>query len=141
MRAVKNNLPTPSGEVGELDDSRPGYWHISKCPGRAGEKVAQSRIDQATLENVMGIGKVRAGGDGMGCVSTLNYAVLPLKGRAAGADRVMELGVGVSLNIRFERRQDGLVSRRILAHRTDGNKLLQNAHLLQGCVQILNGFI
>ena len=62
MRAVKNNLPTPSGEVGELDDSRPGYWRISACPGRAGEKVAQSRIDWATLENVMGIGKMRAGG-------------------------------------------------------------------------------
>jgi hypothetical protein len=74
MRAVKNNLPTPSEEVEELDDSRPGYWHVSARPGRAGEKVAQSRIDQATLENVMGIGKMRAGS-----VSTLNYAGHPLR--------------------------------------------------------------
>ena len=141
MRAVKNNLPTPSGEVGELDDSRPGYWHISTCPGRAGEKVAQSRIDQPPLENVIGIGKILAGGDGTGSVSPLNYAGLPFKGRAAETDRVMELGIGMCLNIRFERGQDGLVSRRFLANGTDWNELLQNAHLLQGCVQILNGFI
>ena len=60
---------------------------------------AQSRIDQTTLENVMGIGKMCAGGNGTGSVSTLNYAGLPLKGRAAGTDRVMELGVGMCLNI------------------------------------------
>ena len=69
---------------------------------------AQSRIDQATLENVMGIGKMRAGGNGTGSVSTLNYAGLPRKGRAAGTDRVMKLGVGMSLDIRFECGQRGL---------------------------------
>ena len=89
----------------------------------------------------MGIGKMYAGGDGTGSVSTLSYARLPLKGRAVGTDRVMKLGVGMSLDIRFECGHDRLVSRRFLTNGTDWNELLQNAHLLQGCVQILNGFI
>ncbi len=40
---------------------------------------AQSRIDQATLENVMGIGKMCAGGNGTGSVSTLTMQGYPLR--------------------------------------------------------------
>jgi len=31
MRAVKNNLPTSFGEVGESEGPRPGKWHVSAC--------------------------------------------------------------------------------------------------------------
>jgi len=31
MRAVKNNLPTPSGEVEEPEGPRPGKWHGLAC--------------------------------------------------------------------------------------------------------------
>ena len=40
---------------------------------------AQSRIDQATLENVMGIGKMCAGGDGTDSISTLTMQGYPLR--------------------------------------------------------------
>jgi hypothetical protein len=40
---------------------------------------AQSRIDQATLENVMGIEKMYAGGDGTASVSTLTMQGYPLR--------------------------------------------------------------
>ena len=29
MRAVKNNLPTPSREVEESEGPRSGYWHVT----------------------------------------------------------------------------------------------------------------
>ena len=47
MRAVKNNLPTPSGEVGNQ---------------KVLVRRAQSRISQATPENEMGNWEMRAGG-------------------------------------------------------------------------------
>ena len=31
MRAVKNNLPAPSGEVEESEGLRLGYWHVLAC--------------------------------------------------------------------------------------------------------------
>ena len=31
MRAVKNNLPTPSGEFEKSEGPRPGKWHVSAC--------------------------------------------------------------------------------------------------------------
>jgi len=39
MRAVKNNLPTPSEEVGKSEGPRTGTWHVSVCQW-VGEKVA-----------------------------------------------------------------------------------------------------
>ena len=42
MRAVKNNLPAPSGEVGESEGSRLGKWHVSMCQWVGGWNVARS---------------------------------------------------------------------------------------------------
>ena len=45
MRAVKNNLPTPSGEVEESEGPRPGKWHVlgvRSNRGQGGENIASS---------------------------------------------------------------------------------------------------
>ncbi len=65
---------------------------------------------------------------------------LPLAGRTGGTDRVIELGIGVGLNIGFESGLSGLVCQRFLASGTDWNELLQSDHLVEGSVQFTNGF-
>ncbi len=39
MRAVKNNLPAPSGEVGESEGPRLGKWHVPGNRLRSNRRV------------------------------------------------------------------------------------------------------